>query len=251
MLCKKYEIRGWIMKIKVETETIIGAIASLIAVVAIVIGMAINQFTTDAIWSGIKDISTTLVAIIVLIVAVRKLSPKRTNETFESVLKNELDSWVNRSAPLIYLATDYDKPGTRYYMLTNMDSIFNVAEMGIDELKQRGSKNSGTFNGRFIELPQYSELNKKSAQFTFYLNATTFSQRAKANGATYEVTLVELANKITTCINAKFKNNFTSNVKEKGTQIIVTTNQPLNSLEDARTLVKLIEYVMTLYTIAS
>ena len=81
-----------------------------------------------------------------------KLKPKKTVETYESVLEVELDKWVKHSMPLIHRAKDYTNT-VRYYMLTNLDKVLYTDVESIDEIRQKGSVNSGTYNGKFADLP--------------------------------------------------------------------------------------------------
>jgi len=230
---------------KLEPETLLGGIAASIAVIAIFFEIAYNSFTPAAIAAGIKDFSTTCVAILVLIVAVRKLKPKKVKETFDSVLQTELDDWVKRSDPLVQRAQDYSE-SIRYYMITDLDKVLYADNESIEEIRRKGSVNSGTFNGKFVDLPS-----EAIPTLRFYLNASTFKERAKAKNKSYEDTLEKLAPAIANCISKNFNDMCEAGHSKDGKTIMVTFKYELYTPDHARELVKLIDYVMTLYTIAS
>lgn len=229
---------------KIATETIVGGIAAAIAGVAIFAEVALNGFTTAAVAAGVKDVSTTLVALIVLVVAVSKLKPKKDVETYESVLKKELDKWVEHSMPLVHHAEDYEN-GDRYYLITNFDKSFYNDESK-KEICERAKVNSGTYNGKFVDLPT-----RENPSLKFYLNASTFKGRSKVEEEKYDDTLEKLSGIFASCINKNFRDFCFADVRTDKKSIMVNFEKKLESPDDARDLVRLIEYVMTLYIIAA
>lgn len=233
----------------IDFETKLGGIFGIIAFLAIVAEIYLGSFATDIIVGGIKDLAGTLVAIMVLVVAVKKIKPKKTDETFESVLAQELDDFERRSQPLIHRAKDFDQ-AIRYYLITRMDRILYATSDNLKEIKEKGSVNSGTFNGKFADLSIDDEL-----KMSFYLNASTFKDRAKVEEKTNSEVLANLGPTISNCINKQSPGSYEATPSKDGTTITVCFKKKLakenRQPEDAREIVKLINYVFTLYTIAS
>ena len=268
---------------KIDIETMIGGIAALIAVLAILVQVWQNSFTQSAIWEGIKDVSTTSVAIIVLVVAVRKLKPRVETETFEGVLESELDKWVSESSTLINKAVNFpiseamlelmnprnnsskptdveisndenevnrkdeeikrlEKLGStldRYNMLTNFDTIVYTDKLDYKDTAKKG---------RFVEILK----TKKFTSLYFYLNESTFLKRVSASKEpiTIDTMLEIVAPAIAGRISPNFPIVADAKPNSQGTLISVTFKKvKLDSPEDARQLVALIKYVMTLYII--
>lgn len=229
---------------KIDAETKIGGITAIIAIIAIVFEMVLGGFTRISVVAGIKDIAATIVAILVLIVAVRKLRPKKIVETFESVLNEELSAWQQKVSPLVHRATDCNDK-IRYYLITNFDRVIFADDNSIEEICEKGCVDSGTFNGKFVEMPF-----KMDKNISFFLNASTFKERAKAKNKSYEDTLDALAPAIANCISKSFQGFCKAEPKSSGKEIVVTFDI-LESPKDARKLVKVIDHVLTLYTIAA
>ena len=58
-------------------EKIIGGIFGVIAIAAVIVEMSLGGYTSEALTGGIKDIASTLITVVMLIVAVKALKPKK------------------------------------------------------------------------------------------------------------------------------------------------------------------------------
>lgn len=236
---------------KVDFETKLGGFFGIVACLAIFVEMILAGFTADSIVGGVKDISGTMVAILVLVVAVRKIRPGYKKETFGSVLAEELEDFEKRSQPLVHKAKDYDREnGYRYYLITRMDRILYASTAEIEEIKNKGAINSGTMNGKFFDLIVNDEI-----KLFFYLNASTFKDRAKVEGKDYGDVLASLGPAISNCINKQSPGRYEATPSKDGKIITISFTKELDSQnrkpEHAREIAKLINYVLTLYTIAT
>jgi hypothetical protein len=71
---------------RIDFETKLGGIFGIIALIAIIYEASLGGFTPEVTAAAVKDIAGTLVAVLVLVVAVRKIRPGKSKETFQSVL---------------------------------------------------------------------------------------------------------------------------------------------------------------------
>ena len=58
-------------------EKIVGGIFGIIAIIAAVVEMALGGFDAAAVAGGVKDIAGTLVTIVMLVVAINALKPRK------------------------------------------------------------------------------------------------------------------------------------------------------------------------------
>lgn len=70
-----------------------------------------------------------IVSALVLLVAIRSIVRNMgRKDSFDNVLKQEIDNWVNRNRPLISEDKDFSN-GTRYFMLTDHEHILILARI--------------------------------------------------------------------------------------------------------------------------
>lgn len=231
---------------KIDLETKLGGISAIIAIIAIVAQIAVNGFSSDSVAGGIKDISTTIVALLVLVVAVRKLRPSKNKKDFKELMTDALNEWSERNYPLIMnkeviskKVNGRDTTLQRYFMLTDHDHLFDYAKDGPAENWK---------TGLFVEIPEIKKENYISPSIVFHLNESTFMERIK-NDRDIKDILKELCNKFSAAI----LNNFGSILAsaDKNNIITVKFKNKIDTPEEIKTFVDVIEYVMTLYTIAS
>lgn len=228
---------------KIDPETKFGGIFGIIALAAIITEVIFRGITPESIAGGIKDFAGTMVGIAVLIVAVRSLMPRKKPTGFTEALEENLNRWETKSAPLIHRAVDCpDK--IRYYLLTDLERVFMIDENDLDEIREKGPRRSGVFNGRFVEIPLGIP-----DHLTFFLNRSTFDERNQIHGGRPEDTLKTLAAKISENINRNFR-DFCKSVSDKET-VTVWLNRTPETPEDAGRIVEVISHVLTLYTIAN
>ena len=221
-------------------EVYIGGIAALLAISAVLYKASINGFSKEAVLDALISISGTIVSALVLLVAIRSIiSNMGKKDTFDNVLKQEIENWINRSRPLISEDKNFGN-GTRYFMLTDHEHIFDIGKDLSDENSYK--------KGQFVIIPNTF---RKNNQLTFILNKSTFLDRAKINETDVDAELKILASKIAACINSNFGQSFAASADKSQSKINVILLENLSTPEQARSLVKMIDYVMTLYMVAA
>lgn len=87
---------------RIGIETAFAGLFGLIAIVAVFFEMAIAGFDSASIAGGVKDIAGTIIAVVMLIIAIRVLAPKKKIVGgFEETFNKEMDKVISRYSPLI------------------------------------------------------------------------------------------------------------------------------------------------------
>lgn len=87
---------------RIGVETAFAGLFGLIAIVAVFFEMAIAGFDSASIAGGVKDIAGTIIAVVMLIIAIRALAPKKKIVGgFEETFNKEMDKVISKYSPLI------------------------------------------------------------------------------------------------------------------------------------------------------
>lgn len=87
---------------QIGVETVFAGLFGLIAIVAVFFEMAIAEFDAASIAGGVKDIAGTIIAVVMLIIAIRALAPKKKIEGgFEESFSKEMNKVISKYSPLI------------------------------------------------------------------------------------------------------------------------------------------------------
>jgi hypothetical protein len=217
-----------------------GGITAVAAIVAIFLQCVLDGFSVNSILNGLINLAQMIVAAMVMLVAIRSiLRTQKPKETFPDTLESELRGWVERSRPLVMRDENF-QDGERYFMLTNHEHIFDVGENLSDDAAYK--------KGQFVVLPVEF---RQSGEIMFHLNKSTFLERAKAKGKDADDEIRLIAARIAACINAHFGGVVSASADKSQHKIHALLLRDLTSPDDARLLVKLVDYVMTLYMVAS
>lgn len=238
---------------KIDTETRIGGLSAIVAIVAAIIEMYINGFTSVAIASGVKDIAGTMVAVLVFLFAVRNIWPKVGEETYEHALENGFNVLISKYEPLLIKAIVNEKTDdatkklltkiNRYNLLTKFEWLLKTGKSD-DEIKNQGStSNRGGTVGRFIDFdivaPKYAD---------FFMNQSTFGKKTDDED-NFEVKRDVFSAEVASCINVQYKNFCKAKHSSLGVHVQFLKSEGLNNPDDARKLIELVEYVLMLYIV--
>jgi len=230
---------------KTAIATYFGGVIGLVTIFLLVWKFVISEQAEPQVIDLMLGVCGTLVSIAVFFVsALFILSARKKKETFESVLSEELAVWHRRNSPLISVENEYvgksDKDGARYSMLVDHDHILRRAE-----------KLKNVARVTFFDLPNSF---KKDDQLVFYLSKKMFLWRAKALG---EKDLQHVIDKLGRDIANAISCEFTDIVKAHGfprqgkNKVTVSFVRDMKTPNDAREIIKLINYVVVLYLAAA
>ncbi|MEI6131459.1 MAG: hypothetical protein WCQ41_01370 [Bacillota bacterium] len=159
-------------KKRLGTEVLLGGFFGIIAVVATFLEMMENGLTTASIYGGIKDVAGTMVAIMVFLIAIRGLIPKKEKLTFEEKLMAALSDWQKSNSTLILKSTDDEKTYKYgFSMRTDINDFYRSNPL---------TKNVGWF----VRLPLISkEQYANEFEIIFHLNKGTFFEGVQLSEA--------------------------------------------------------------------
>lgn len=226
-------------KIDVQ-EKILGGIFGIIAIAASICEMFANGVNAASVFGMIKDISGTLIVVIVMITMAKLLIPKKYEKSFEERLTNALESWVeNNSTMAVHNEKMDGKDCYGIGIKTDMNEFYKDVST---------SKNVGWF----VRLPIISEenYNHNGIEINFHLNKGTFFGKGHEMSAEEEAAeFSKLSTLFSQFINQKFPDF--ANASGKNDNIKVVLKDPIISDDDIEKLVELINTMYTAYLVSS
>lgn len=155
---------------KIGLETFWGGIFAVITAAAIITEVAMANFEPAAIAGGVKDLFGTLITIVMLLVAVRALKPKKQATSFEERMTNALNEWISTHSNMIVKTSKMPQGHENDFglsMTTDINRFYNT-----DTLKSDTSKGVG----RFLRLTQIDKniYKNNNVKFEFFINAQTY-----------------------------------------------------------------------------
>lgn len=194
-------------------EKLLGGIFGLVAIIAIFAEMAIAGFDSTAIAGGIKDMASTMVAVMIFIVAVRRLIPKKEKLSFEEKFKEALDKWCATNSTLIVKSKDDNETGKYgFSMRTDITDFYRV-------VPQTNKV------GWFVRMPLIDEAvyGQPDLQINFHLNKGTFFEGIKLTPEALRAKYKELGSLFCSFINAKYSDFVTASPKDENIRLLICT----------------------------
>ena len=198
-------------------EKIGGGILGAIAIVSAILEMVFNGVSAATIAGAIKDISGTLIVVMVLLVAIKKLFPKK-QKGFTNVFYEEMDSITEKYSPIIK-RIESDK--IEFHIADNLSSLYG--------------KDSGSYH-RFFAFSQ------KDQSITFKTSKTVFFGRTSDD---HEKELEDIALDIAKTIDKDF--NLVNKFSGSKDSFTLYFEEPLENDESAKTLAEIIDKILLLY----
>jgi len=199
-------------------EKVVGGIFGVVAVIAIVCEMYLGGFDKAAITGGIKDISGTLITVVMLFVAIKALKPKKKkDEDFEIVMEEEMNVVLKKYNPIISFWGKETVKGVemdRYNISNKLDAL---------------STNDPGGNNKFFRVA------KNISEMEFSVSETVFPERRES-----------VASRISSKLALTYS-NFISDVKTNKTGFVICFREPLITADDARAVAEIIDHALLLY----
>lgn len=206
---------------RIGTETVFAGLFGLLVIIAVFFEMAIAGFAPASIAGGVKDIAGTMITVVMLIVAIRAIAPKKKIAGgFEERFNEEMDKVISKYSPLIQ--RDSSVKG-RYHIADDMSVLY---------------RNIDCKYHRMFDFDYKGEL-------SFIVSKTVFMGKSKNDFTELQTTIV---NSITSKIMSEYD---ILNEKYKPIQdgFKLTFNQELLTPEDAAKVVEIIDKVVLLYIV--
>lgn len=199
---------------RLDKDTKLGGIFGIIAIAAIIAEMALGAFTATAIVGGIKDIASTVVAVLVFIFAIRQFK-KNSVKGFDAVFADEMDKIINKYSPV--LNRNEKENGTyagtfRYNIATKLTSI------------------SGSESGAYHLFFRVNS--RQVSTIAFKITKTVFGERKELVSARVQRKIEKLFSESVT------------DVTVSSDEVRVTFREELKNDEDAVMLAQLVDCVL-------
>lgn len=171
---------------KIGLETFWGGIFALITAAAIITEVAMANFELAAIAGGVKDLFGTLITIVMLLVAVRALKPKKQATSFEERMNDALNGWLENHSNMIVKTSKLPQGHENDFgmsMTTDVNRFYNS-----ELLKSDGGKGVG----RFFRITKIDRKTYESndVQVIFFLNSQTYCVSNESNDKLTELMTV-------------------------------------------------------------
>ncbi|MGN1341005.1 MAG: hypothetical protein ACI4WS_11995 [Oscillospiraceae bacterium] len=171
---------------KIGLETFWGGIFALITAAAIITEVAMANFEPAAIAGGVKDFFGTLITIVMLLVAVRALKPKKQATSFEERMNDALNGWLENHSNMIVKTSKLPQGHENDFgmsMTTDVNRFYNS-----ELLKSDG----GNGVGRFFRITKIDRKTYESndVQVIFFLNSQTYCVSNESNDKLTELMTV-------------------------------------------------------------
>ena len=151
-------------------EKIWGGIFGVIAILAAIAELIAGGISAASVFGTIKDISGTLVVVVVMVAVAKLIAPKKQAKSFEERMDDALNEWIQEHSNMIVRTSKMPKEHLNDFgmsMTTDITRFFNTETLKSD------SSNSV---GRFLRI---TEIDKKKysasgVHVDFFLNAQTY-----------------------------------------------------------------------------
>lgn len=221
-------------------EKIWGGIFGVVAILAALGEMFANGLSKASVLGAVKDISGTLVVVILLITVVRTLFPKKYKKSFSERLESAIDIWREKNSNLIVKDDKSDGSANKYglSMKTDMNAFYE--ETGNGKL------------GVFVRMPALDSDVWKTDKIdvVFWLNRGTFFQgRTDLTDEQKDAQLIVLRNKFEKYLALKYPNFCKISSSENKVNVRIT--QAIQEEEEINQFIEVINSMYQAYLVAA
>lgn len=224
-----------------------GGIFGIIAIAAAIGEVFANGISLPTILGGVKDISGTLVVVVLLVAFIKQL-PRKLKNTSE-ILEQNVEKWGSDNAPLIFKAQGYvSAKGSDYtqgfLLLQNprnfasLSNLYPSSPDWIDYAKYGGGKK---YTGKFIDLPDYKTMTENTARVQFIMEQSHFSKMPEIN---------KIIDDIIYSINIRYKDIATASRVGNSYKFTVSYKKIVTA-EDIDEFVGILDYVLSLVKVVA
>lgn len=228
-------------------EKLWGGIFGVIAIAAAIGEVFANGLSLPTILGGVKDVSGTLVVVVLLVAFIKQL-PRKLKNTSE-ILEQNVEKWGNDNAPLIFKAQGYvrakDSDYTQGFLLlqnprnfASLSSLNPSSPDWIDYAKYGGGKK---YTGKFIDLPDYRTMTENTAKVQFIMEQSHFSKMPEIS---------KIIDDIIYSINIRYKDIATASRIGTSYKFIVSFKK-IVAAEDIDEFVGILDYILSLVKVVA
>ena len=224
-----------------------GGVFGVIAIAAAIGEAFANGISLSTILGAVKDVSGTLVVVVLLVTFIKQL-PRKLKNTAE-ILEQYVENWGVDNAPLIFKAQGYvSAKGSEYtqgfLLLQNPRSFASLSYLNpsspdwIDYAKYGGGKK---YTGKFIDLPDYRTMTENTAKVQFIMEQSHFSKMPEIS---------KIIDDIIYSINIRYKDIATASRIGSSYKFTVSFKKIVTT-EDIDEFVEILDYVLSLVKVVA
>lgn len=222
-----------------------GGIFGIIAIAAALCEMVINGISLATIVGAVKDVSGTMVVVVVLVAFVKSL-PKKPKNMLEK-LEYAVEEWGKENVPMIFKIKDFPTEAKMeykqgFFLLQNPDEYINLAMLNLnedspewDKYARYGKGNNKT--GRFIYLPSYENMINEPFTFEIYLEQKHFQ-----NDSVIDENIVKMVD----ALNKRENKTYSAERVGKSKTIRINYIKAINTEEESEAFVDVLDFVLSM-----
>lgn len=224
-------------------EKLWGGILGIISILAAVAEMLINGVDASSVAGAIKDISGTLVVVILLVAFVKGLPKKPKN--LSEILEKSIEDWGIDNAPLIFKTEGYVAAQNSVYtqgfvLLQNPKNYISLANQKLNqdnpEWKKYAQYGSGKLTGKFLDLPSYQVMVSADFDMMIVMEQSHFKNMPEIDAVVGD---------IVDAINARGERTVHAERVGKSNKIRLSCRK-VESSQDVEFLVDMLDFVLSL-----
>lgn len=226
---------------KVEfQEKFWGGIFGIIAIVAAIAEAISNGISAATVFAAIKDVSGTLIVVVLLITFIKQLPRKPKN--LLARLEDEVEEWGKKNSPLIYKAEGYvAEQGGEYVqgfvLLQNPQDYMKLSNLTPESsVWSDYARYESKKTGKFIDMPSYETMTGNNFKIRIVMKQSHFSKKEG---------IEEILQDIISSINSRYVNEFEAVQIGKSLSFTVSVKSITTDKEMQR-FIELIDYILSL-----
>ena len=164
-------------------EKLWGGLFGIAAIVAAIVEMFINGVNASSVISMIKDVSGTMVVVLILIAFINNLPKKPKNLT--DILAKSVEDWGNDNVPLIfktenYVAAQNTSFSQGFVLLQDPRKYVKLSNQNLErnnpEWKKYAEYGNSKFTGKFLDLPNYEKMTQENFNVAIIMEQSHFKK---------------------------------------------------------------------------
>lgn len=224
-----------------------GGIFGIISISAAIGEAVVNGISLPSILGAVKDVSGTLVVVVLLVAFIKQL-PRKLKNTSE-ILEQSVENWGIDNAPLLFKAQGYvSAKGSEYtqgfLLLQNPRSYASLSNLNpsspdwLDYAKYGGGKK---LTGKFIDFPDYKTLTEDTAKIQVTMEQSHFSKMPEISN---------IINDIINSINVRYKDIATASRIGSSYKFTVSYKK-ITTAEDIKIFIEILDFILSLVKVVA
>lgn len=236
-------------------EVYLGGLFGFVAIVAIIVELNLDGYVTRSLVTGVKDVSSLGVSVMLFIFTAKNLIP---SINFEKRFRSNLDNWFSQMSPLVKRESSQSNWSNfiKKKFSGEKEDKYIRAFLSVDINKFYTSVTSSD-DGEFLFLPEINQQNYSYKEghpviLHFAMNKTTFLKNDIVS-SNPDIGLKTLGDQICKKLESKYSTIKSDCYSESDKKVYIklAIQQSFISEKEIRELFEIINYVLFLYAVAA